>query len=187
MSCLWLKCRQLNHSSVSDHFPHPHTILSTKTYHCDVSVMDQLILLELIINFYVLSTVNCLHIKTLEIVTKSFDTLVFHCDYKVEEDKIPELDIKWYYNDSPSPFMVFLPQHWNQPQILEDNLRDIIEMDVETGGRVWSMKNVTSEHSGLYTCKVSTNSDEVLYRKRVTIQSKILINFHIHLQRSFCL
>ena len=95
--------------------------------------MDQLILLELIINFYVLSTVNCLHIKTLEIVTKSFDTLVFHCDYKVEKDKISELDIKWYYNDSPSPFMVFLPQHWNQPQILEDNLRDIIEMNVETG------------------------------------------------------
>ena len=138
--------------------------------------MDQLLPSAIVLISFCVLFANCLQIKTLEILSKSVDTLTFHCDYMVDKDKIPELDIKWYFNNSPSPFMVFLPQHWNQPQILEDNFREIIEMDVETGGRIWRMKNVTSKHSGVYTCKVSTNSDEVLFRKGVTIESKFLFS-----------
>ena len=40
------------------------------------------------------------------------------------------------------------------------------------GGSGFMMVNVTMDMSGVYTCKVSTNAEERIWRKRVTVYSK---------------
>ena len=42
------------------------------------------------------------------------------CRYEVEEEKMSELDIKWYLDSSPSPWLVHLPHHWRAAQLLGD-------------------------------------------------------------------
>ena len=40
------------------------------------------------------------------------------CRYLVEEQRLGELDIKWYLDSSPSPWLVHLPHHWTVPHIV---------------------------------------------------------------------
>ena len=100
------------------------------------------------------------------------DTVTFQCEYQAEPGERPELDIKWYRDTAPAPFMLFLPAHWSRPKVLEEGLRDHIVTE-ETGGlggtMSWSIVNVTRRHAGIYTCKVSTNSEEFYSSSRIDI------------------
>ena len=40
------------------------------------------------------------------------------CSYRVEEEEMSELDIKWYLDWSPAPWLVHLPHHWALPQVV---------------------------------------------------------------------
>ena len=54
------------------------------------------------------------------------------CRYLVEEQRLGELDIKWYLDSSPSPWLVHLPHHWTLPHIvrgsrLADHVSQVID------------------------------------------------------------
>ena len=40
------------------------------------------------------------------------------CRYLVEDQRLGELDIKWYLDSSPAPWLVHLPHHWTLPHIV---------------------------------------------------------------------
>ena len=40
------------------------------------------------------------------------------CRYQVEAEMLGELDVKWYLDSSPSPWLVHLPHHWTLPHIV---------------------------------------------------------------------
>ena len=55
------------------------------------------------------------------------------CRYLVEEQRLGELDIKWYLDSSPSPWLVHLPHHWTLPHIvrgsrLADHVSQVIDL-----------------------------------------------------------
>lgn len=93
----------------------------------------------------------------------------FHCAYTVNSSQLAELDIKWYLGSSPSPFLVFLPFLQQQPQVVDPTFRHRILFREERGGSGFLMLNMSSEMSGVYTCKVSTNTQESIRRKRIKI------------------
>ena len=98
--------------------------------------------------------------------------LTFSCAYTVNRSKLAELDIKWYLGSSPSPFMVFLPHLQKEPQVVDPIFRENIVFTEGLEGCGFLMVKVTADMSGVYTCKVSTNTEERIRRKRVTIYSK---------------
>ena len=82
------------------------------------------------------------------------------------------MDIKWYLGSSPSPFLVFVPHMQKEPQVVDTRFRDKIVFRGGLVGSGFMMLNVTTDISGVYTCKVSTNTEERIRRKRVTVYSK---------------
>ena len=105
--------------------------------------------------------VSTLKIVSLEIPSyiPEGQNLKFHCDYNVDKNKLAELDIKWYLGSSPSPFMVFLPHLQKEPQVVDHRFREKIIFSEGVVGSGFMMKNATTDMSGVYTCKVSTNTE----------------------------
>ena len=123
--------------------------------------------------------------------------VTFHCDYSVDSSKLAELDIKWYLGSSPSPFLVFLPHLQTEPQVVDLRFRQKIVFSEGVVGSVFMMVNITTDMSGVYTCKVSTNTEERRSWKRITVYSKWKLtrnsihnpafqHFQSHLTISFC-
>ena len=96
------------------------------------------------------------------------------CRYQVEENKMTELDIKWYLDSSPSPWLLHLPHHWTEAHVLQgtrptSHVSQVFSNETVT---VVKLARVTEELSGVYTCKVSTNTQETVSRARLQILSK---------------
>ena len=90
--------------------------------------------------------------------------------------KLVELDIKWYVGSSPSPFLVYIPHLQTLPQVVDTRYKEnIVFLDTEFGTK-FQMVNITTDMSGVYTCKVSTNTEERWSRRRITVYSKYLSN-----------
>ena len=123
----------------------------------------------------IVTSINSLNITDLVIppYTQQGSNITLFCSYSVDKDKIAELDIKWYFGNSPSPFMVFLPHMQAEPQVVDPVFREKLlfsEGWLESG---FLMMNTTTDLSGLYTCKVSTNTRERVRRKRIIIYSEL--------------
>ena len=99
------------------------------------------------------------------------------CHYEVDRAKIAELDIKWYFGSSPSPFMVFLPFLQKEPQVVDPMFREKIVFSEGMEGSGFTILNMTRDMSGLYTCQASTNTGERRRRKRIIIYSKYTERF----------
>ena len=55
------------------------------------------------------------------------------CRYLVDSQRLGELDIKWYLESSPSPWLVHLPHHWTLPHVVRGSgLADHVSQ-VQTG------------------------------------------------------
>ena len=132
-----------------------------------------------VIGFLTFFLMKISDILSLEITSLSVPSYVpeghnlsFHCSYNVDRSKVAELDIKWYLGSSPSPFMVFLPHLQKEPQVVDHRFREKIVFSEGVVGSGFMMVNITTDMSGVYTCKVSTNTEERIRRKRVTLYSK---------------
>ena len=68
--------------------------------------------------------------------------------------------------------MVFLPHLQKEPQVVDHRFREKIVFSEGVVGSGFMMVNITTDMSGVYTCKVSTNTEERIRRKRVTVYSK---------------
>ena len=68
--------------------------------------------------------------------------------------------------------MVFLPHLQKEPQVVDHRFREKIVFSEGVVGSGFMILNITTDMSGVYTCKVSTNTEERIRRKRVTVYSK---------------
>ena len=131
----------------------------------------------IIISLTITSSVSSLEITSLSIpsYSKQGENVTFHCKYTVNKSQLAELDIKWYLGSSPSPFLVYLPYLQQEPQVVDHRFRQKIVFMEEKVGSGFVMKNMSSDLSGVYTCKVSTNTMERISRKRIKIYSKLTL------------
>ena len=61
--------------------------------------------------------VDILELSVPELVELGSENVVLDCDYDYDEREKMELDIKWYFNDSPSPFFQWVPGQLKRPQV----------------------------------------------------------------------
>ena len=139
-----------------------------------ILVRDDNIIILILLLSYLVHIVTPLTITSLSLSSYSEEgkTIYIHCAYSVNTDKMPELDIKWYLGSSPSPFMVFLPNLQKEPQVVDPRFREKIIFREGYMNSGFMMENVTADMSGVYTCKVSTNTEERSRWRRITIYSK---------------
>ena len=88
--------------------------------------------------------------------------------------QLKELDVKWYHDEDPSPWLVHLPYHWSTPHVVSDTCLTPHVSHVFSNNSVTSvtLSHVTSAQSGVYTCKVSTNTQEIVSRARLNVVGK---------------
>ena len=100
---------------------------------------------------------------------------VLGCDYGYNITEGAELDVKWYFDGSPSPFMLWVPHQRRAPQVISDTFRSHVDLGHTVGSdpyRLYSsvrLKKVGRALSGSYTCKVSSFSTEESRTKRMTV------------------
>ena len=105
--------------------------------------------------------------------------VIFSCNYSYTETDKQELDIKWYLDDSPSPFLVWVPHQKRRPQIVGDKFRSHIDTSFSTGHDEYKLhshiliRNVTPDMAGIYTCKVATFTQEQYLSQRIVVFGEI--------------
>ena len=134
----------------------------------------------IIIFLTITPSVSSLEITSLTIpsYSKQGENITFQCKYTVNRSQLAELDIKWYLGSSPSPFLVFLPYLQQEPQVVDPRFRQKIVFMDEKVGSGFVMMNMSTDLAGVYTCKVSTNTQERISRKRIKIYSKLTLMTH---------
>ena len=51
------------------------------------------------------------------------------CDYEFSDDlERPQLEIKWYFNDDPVPFYIWVPAGGRPPQIIGSYFEDHVDV-----------------------------------------------------------
>ena len=50
------------------------------------------------------------------------ENILLDCDFDYDADERVQLDIKWYFNNEPSPFYTWVPEKMSRPQIIGKNL-----------------------------------------------------------------
>ena len=111
------------------------------------------------------------------------ENILLDCDFDYNDTERIQLDIKWYFEDEPSPFYQWVPEQMARPQIIGEKFRQHIDLDhvVHTDShkkhRALLLKKPTTELSGSYTCKVSTFVSEDVRRKKMIVFCKFIRNF----------
>ena len=112
------------------------------------------------------------------------ENILLDCDFDYNDTERIQLDIKWYFEDEPSPFYQWVPEQMARPQIIGEKFRQHIDLDhvVHTDShkkhRALLLKKPTTELSGSYTCKVSTFVSEDVRRKKMIVFCKFKKNFN---------
>jgi len=107
------------------------------------------------------------------------ENILLDCDFDYDADERVQLDIKWYFNNEPSPFYTWVPEKMSRPQIIGERFRNHVDLDhvvqhvsdSHKKHRALLLKRPTTELSGIYTCKVSTFVSEDVRRKKMTVYS----------------
>lgn len=102
------------------------------------------------------------------------DNVTLSCHYNVSADKLSELDIKWYLDAAPAPWLVHLPHHWTRAHLLPDSVvrPHVARVESNQSVTVVRLGGVTRELAGVYSCKVSTNTQELVSRARLSVVGK---------------
>ena len=93
------------------------------------------------------------------------------------KNKLRIFFVKVYFGDSSMQLLVFIPSVQNLPQLVDQKYKQRIKFSKIESYQGWTelgfkLKNVNREMSGLFTCKVSTNSEEKIASKRLLVFSK---------------
>jgi len=100
-------------------------------------------------------------------VIESGNDLVLDCDYDYQEDEANQLDLKWYFNGSPTPIYQWVPALDMGPQVVDVKFKDKIDLtytmdesDQFKKHRAIRILNPNQHHSGTYKCKISSFLNE---------------------------
>jgi len=97
------------------------------------------------------------------------------CNYSYNATEGEELDVKWYLDGSPSPFLVWVPHQGRKPQVVTDMFKSHIDTGHTVGSDPYKkhssllIRNIHTGLSGAYTCKVSTFVREEYLSQRMTV------------------
>ena len=122
------------------------------------------------------------HVDTVEItalwVPESFQegsksSVLLDCVFDYEDSDRDSLEIKWYFRQGLNPIYQWIPP--NPPQVISPMFQDHIvpyfeiSQDPFTKHRALNIGNISTSLSGLYSCRVSSNSGDSFKSKPLTI------------------
>ena len=76
-------------------------------------------------NFFLIPGILSVKIRQLTVpstVEAGSENILLDCDFDYDADERVQLDIKWYFNNEPSPFYTWVPEKMSRPQIIGKNL-----------------------------------------------------------------
>ena len=100
-------------------------------------------------------------------------SVLLDCDYNYTEADRESLEVKWYFRQGLNPIYQWVPP--NPPQVISPIFRDKIvpyfeiNQDPFSKHRALNIGNITSDLSGLYSCRVSTINSDSFKSKQLTI------------------
>ncbi|TRY71572.1 hypothetical protein TCAL_11968 [Tigriopus californicus] len=102
----------------------------------------------------------------------TLDSAILECDYLLDERDRSSLEVKWYFRHDPVPIFQWVPP--NAPQVLNKfrrfiNLHYLVTDDPYTEHRAIHLQPISSELSGRYSCRVSSNYDDKIISKNMII------------------
>ena len=118
--------------------------------------------------FFLLSMPTTLTLEIVDLVVPSVvevgsENVVLDCNYKFEESEASELEVKWYFNEDPSPFLQWIAGRKDSvPQVIGIIFEDKIDLsytvstDQYTRHRAIMIHKPSIEMAGTYRCKVDT-------------------------------
>lgn len=108
-------------------------------------------------------------------LAESGHDLVLDCKFEYRPEEREQLDIKWYFNNSPSPIYQWLPAMNTGPQVIDPRFSEYMDLMYTVNGekyekhRALHLVNVTHHLSGSYMCKVSSFLDEDFNQKNLVV------------------
>ena len=109
-------------------------------------------------------------------VIESGSDLVLDCDYEYQESEAEQLDLKWYFNGSPTPIYQWVPAMGVGPQVIDERFRNKMDLNYYADGsdkfkqhRALRIMNPDETFSGAYKCKISSFLDEDFDQKSVLV------------------
>ena len=112
------------------------------------------------------------------VVELGSENILLDCDFDYNDTERIQLDIKWYFEDEPTPFYQWVPEQMARPQIIGEKFRKHVDLDYVVHSdshkkhRALLLKRPTTELSGAYTCKVSTFVSEDVRREKMIVYCK---------------
>ncbi len=114
----------------------------------------------------------------------SLDEVVIDCDYELPEAERGQLEMKWYFNGDPSPFLQWIPGGGRRPQLITSSYPAIeshIDLDFQIAEdneqeafRALKIMQPTIDLAGDYLCKVSTFENEDIGQESLIIYGKTI-------------
>ena len=115
------------------------------------------------------------------VVEVGSENVVLDCNYNFDEAEASELEVKWYFNEDPSPFLVWIAgRKDSEPQIIGSLFADKIDLeykvtdDYHTAHRAIMLHKPTIAMAGTYHCKVETLTSEATAEANMLVYSPIM-------------
>ena len=127
----------------------------------------------------------CLTVEIVDLVVPSVvevgsENVVLDCNYSFEESEASELEVKWYFNEDPSPFLQWIAgRKDSQPQVIGSMFEGKIDLsytmttDQHTRHRAIMIHKPSIEMAGTYHCKVDTLTSEAVAEANMLVYSPI--------------
>ena len=115
------------------------------------------------------------------VVEVGSENVVLDCNYNYDQEEASELEVKWYFNEDPSPFLVWIAgRPESSPQVIGSMFEGKIDVnytvtdDQHTRHRAIMLRNPTIAMTGTYHCKVETLTSEASAEANMLVYSPVM-------------
>ena len=115
------------------------------------------------------------------VVEVGSENVILDCNYNYKESEGSELEVKWYFNEDPSPFLVWIAgRKESKPQIIGSlfegkiDLDYIVTEDDHTKHRAIMIHQPSIDMAGTYHCKVETLTSEATAEANMLIYTPVM-------------
>ena len=115
------------------------------------------------------------------VVEVGSENVVLDCNYSFEPEEASELEVKWYFNENPAPFLVWIAGRPESiPQVIGSMFEGKIDVsytvseDQHTRHRAILLHKPTIAMAGTYHCKVETLTTEATADANMLVYSPIM-------------
>ena len=115
------------------------------------------------------------------VVEVGSENVVLDCNYNFDQEEASELEVKWYFNEDPSPFLVWIAgRPDSSPQVIGSMFEGKIDVsytvsdDQHTKYRAIMLHKPTIAMAGTYHCKVETLTSEATAEANMLVYSPIM-------------